>query len=314
VEVWGYSAVTTSYDFDAPIDEAGDATPKFAALRKVFGRYVSVPPGPIPPPAAKGNYGTILMTHYAPLFSSLTLFATTTAPLPLSMEQLGYGYGYVLYVTRLFALSKATQLTITAVQDRALVYLDGVYQGVLGWTEPKEPTQLTLTPSGSSNPLLQILVENKGRCSGEVEDFSCARKGVTGTVELNDKTLTNWTMYHLPMESLSTLKINWRPYGGTPVTQMPTFYRGEFVIRDATPRDTFLLTDGWGHGFVVLNGVNLGRFSERGPQRSLYVPGSILRGSSATNEVIIFESDVPSTIVNHLVSRNVTALDYRLWD
>jgi beta-galactosidase len=44
---------------------------------------------------------------------------------------------------------------------------------------------------------------------------------------------------------------------------------------------------GWTRGFVWVNGFNLGRYWSAGPQRSLYVPGPVLREGG--NEVWVLE-------------------------
>lgn len=86
-------------------------------------------------------------------------------------------------------------------QDRALVYLNGIYQGILGWAEPDDPFYLTLGPTTSSQNRLDIFVENKGRPSGEVESYIFARKGINGQVTLNNKPVTGWVQYLLPIST-----------------------------------------------------------------------------------------------------------------
>lgn len=67
----------------------------------------------------------------------------------------------------------------------------------------------------------------------------------------------------------------------------PVFLRGNFSIKE-TPVDTFLYTVGWGKGVAYINGYNLGRYWPlAGPQKTLYVPGSLL--NKGDNELIILE-------------------------
>lgn len=286
-----YCPVTTSYDFDAPINEPGDPTEKFMALREVIGRYAPLPPNPIPSPSKKGSYGTIVMKHFSPLFDSLKLFSTLNSSNPVEMESLGYGYGYVLYSTTLKGFTSSGTLKLIAMQDRATVYLDGNFQGVLGWDAGLE---LELNYNGNSSPQLKILVENKGRPSGEVTNFKWARKGILDNVLVKGNLVTGWTQYLLPM-NFSSDQFDWKPAGSN--QQIPAFYKGELTVTDSPPLDTFLLSNGWdmldnwGHGFVMINGFNLGRFTELGPQRTLYVPRQILQ--TGLNEVFLFESDSP---------------------
>ncbi len=108
-------------------------------------------------------------------------------------------------------------------------------------------------------------MENKGRPSGEVQDFSWARKGIYGQVTLGSQTLTNWTHYLMPMLNLSASSFEWKKYQG-PVAQIPCFYYAEMNVSDSPPLDTFLLTNGWdildnwGHGLVMINGYIVANF------------------------------------------------------
>jgi beta-galactosidase len=65
------------------------------------------------------------------------------------------------------------------------------------------------------------------------------------------------------------------------------FLKGKFNVDKVA--DTFIYLDNFKKGFVVINGFNLGRYWEIGPQKSLYVPASILR--EGENEIVVFESD-----------------------
>jgi hypothetical protein len=60
-----YSPCTTSYDYDAPLSEAGDpnvSNKKFNAIKNVVNKYLPDPGIPIPPPTPKYAYGKIQMT------------------------------------------------------------------------------------------------------------------------------------------------------------------------------------------------------------------------------------------------------------
>jgi len=112
------------------------------------------------------------------------------------------------------------------------------------------------------------------------------------------------------MDDLGTLNlIAWNTITG-PVQQVPAFYRTQINIT-STPNHTFLLTKGWGHGFVMINGINIGRFSMLGPQCTLYVPASVL--VTGMNLIIIFESDAPPSVVGKTGYRNMTFTDQQLW-
>ena len=71
------------------------------------------------------------------------------------------------------------------------------------------------------------------------------------------------------------------------IKESSAFYKGKFEVDK--PCDTFLRTDNFTKGFVTINGFNLGRYWETGPQKTLYVPASILK--EGENEIVLFESD-----------------------
>lgn len=66
----------------------------------------------------------------------------------------------------------------------------------------------------------------------------------------------------------------------------PTFFKGEFNV-EGTPQDTFLAMDGWTKGVAWINGFNLGRYWNVGPQKTLYLPAPLL--NSGKNELVILE-------------------------
>ncbi len=53
-------------------------------------------------------------------------------------------------------------------------------------------------------------------------------------------------------------------------------------------KDCFIHLDNFTKGFVTVNGFNLGRFWNKGPQMSLYLPWPILKEE---NEVIVYAED-----------------------
>lgn len=60
-------------------------------------------------------------------------------------------------------------------------------------------------------------------------------------------------------------------------------------MRVAPPGDTFLDLRGWGKGVLWVNGHNLGRFWQAGPQQTLYCPGPWLKPGE--NEVVVFQTE-----------------------
>ena len=69
-------------------------------------------------------------------------------------------------------------------------------------------------------------------------------------------------------------------------TTIPRLLRGSFTLNDTG--DTFLDMRGWAKGIVFVNGINLGRYWQVGPQQTLYLPGVWLK--RGLNEIVVFET------------------------
>jgi beta-galactosidase len=271
-----YRPTITSYDYDAPLDEAGDITPKYLAFREVLARHTAVPDVPLPEPSKKLNLLGIELTGTAPLLGAAgRLGEATTGPRPLTMEELGQDFGFVLYETEL-PEPGPTLLHFTSVKDRAQVFLDGTPAGVLERELHESALALTVPAGGAT---LTVLVENQGRVNYGQGIHDC--KGLTGTVTANGTELTGWRSRPLPLDDLSGLTFT----DGGPQPVGPTFHRGVFEVEQ--PADTFLDLAGWTKGNAWINGFALGRYWSRGPQRRLYVPAPVLRPGA--NELVVLE-------------------------
>ncbi|RYG68786.1 beta-galactosidase, partial [bacterium] len=88
-----YAPQTTSYDYDAPLDEAGRTTPKFLALREILGAGNSDLP-PIPGHHPIIEIPEIQLTESVSLFDAMG--TPTRSAMPLNMEALGQQNGCVL--------------------------------------------------------------------------------------------------------------------------------------------------------------------------------------------------------------------------
>lgn len=271
-----YRPTVTSYDYDAPLDEAGDPTPKFAAFREVIARYAPVPDEPLPEPSKKLNLLGVELAEHAPLFAAIDrLGEAVHSRRPLSMEQLRQDFGFVLYQTAVAAPGPAL-LYAEAVRDRAQVFLDGQPVGVLERENHEHTLAFTVPPGGAD---LALLVENQGRVNygPGIHD----RKGLLGKVTLNGTELAGWRNRPLPLDDLSALP--WTT--GAPDRVGPLFHRGTFDL--AEPADTYLDLTGWTKGNAWINGFPLGRYWSRGPQHRLYLPAPALH--PGPNELVVLE-------------------------
>jgi beta-galactosidase len=271
-----YEPQTSSYDYDAPLDEAGNPTAKFMAFRNVIEKYL--PQGQTLPavPQSKNAIAVdnIKLTQVASLLSNLP--KATQNQTPLTFEDLQQDYGYVLYRTQLNG-GKSGLLKVNELRDYAVVMVNGKTVGTLDRRMNLDSLQLTL-PKGKVT--LDILVENMGRINfGKylLEN----KKGITNRVLFADTEVKNWQMYSLPMADTKAVKF------GNAVTDLssPVVRKGSFTI--ASPADTYLDMSSWGKGVVWVNGHNLGRYWRIGPQQTLYVPGEWLK--KGTNEIIVLE-------------------------
>ena len=294
-----YEPTITSYDYDSPLDENGDATEKWYKVREVMARHVPVDMSYKPPVSRKKAYGPVRLAETAALFASLdALSKPAESAFPEPMEMFGQNYGFILYTTQLPPVAGRHVLKLRGVHDRAMIYVNGVQVGLLERETGEETIDIEL--AGTDNRL-EILVENMGRVN--YGERLLDRKGILDGVKLDYQYLFGWTARPLPMSDLSRLvfspaaTIPGNPSavtgaGASASTAMsvqadkrPAFHRGYFEVDE--PADTFLSTDGWDKGVVWVNGFNLGRYWKRGPQKTLYVPAPLLR--KGCNEVIVFE-------------------------
>ncbi|KAG5837162.1 beta-galactosidase-1-like protein 2 isoform X1 [Anguilla rostrata] len=278
--------MVTSYDYDAPLSEAGGYTPKYNHLRELFSQYHSEELPEKPALQRRKEYSAVGMNQHLPLWETLRFaeqpFISAT---PVNMENLpvnngnGQSYGYTLYETTV--TSGGALNSRNKVRDRALVFVDQVYIGVLDYK-----TVELAVPDAKGERKLSLLVENCGRVNyGKVLDEQ--RKGLVGDIAFNDIVLRDFTIYSLDLNPNFINRLGKEPWKAPPDKPgFPGFFQGQLHV-DGYPRDTFLKLPGWSKGVVFINGQNLGRYWSIGPQQTLYLPGPWLH--SGVNQVIVFE-------------------------
>ncbi len=273
----GYEPDVTSYDYDAPIDEQGRATPKYMALRELLGSYL--PKGrklpPIPEPLPVIEIPAIGMGLLTPLWDNLPKPVNSVQP--GTFESYGQDYGLILYRTELIG-HKSGKLTVTNLHDYATVFLDGQYIGALDRREGINT--IDLPPGKSEKPVLEILVEAMGRIN--FGQHLIDRKGITERVTLNGMTLMNWQIYNLPMSDKFVYDLR---SSARTQNKPGNFFKANFFIDKAG--DTYFDVSLYKKGIVWVNGHNLGRYWNIGPQKRLYCPGVWLR--QGINEIVIFD-------------------------
>lgn len=276
----------TSYDYDAPISEAGWKTPKFDSLRAVISKYAkhNIPEIPAPNPVIE--IPPVKLTKIADILSILERHENVQNDIPLSFEQLNQGSGYVLY-SRKFNQPISGILEIPGLRDYAVVYVNGEKLGELNRYYKNYSMEVDIP----FNSTLEILVENMGRINYGAEIVHNT-KGIISPVKINNIEIDgNWEMYKLPMDKMPDFEeFPTSVYPNTPsrrdiLSGKPVLYEGTFMLSETG--DTFLDMENWGKGIVFVNGVNIGRYWNAGPQQTLFLPGVWLR--KGENKIIIFE-------------------------
>jgi beta-galactosidase len=277
-----YEPQTTSYDYSAPLDEAGDPTPAYYALRNLFRQYAPDKTLPAVP-------ALVPLIHVPPfaLPRSASLWNSLPAPRPsrdpLDFASFDLQTGYMLYRTVIHGPMKAT-LDIGGARDYAVVYVNGHREAALDRRLGQHQAMLEV-PGPSAR--LDILVEDTGRINyGPL--FPTDRKGLIFPVLLNGKPLHGWEHYPLPMEHAPA------PHWSNSTMAGPVFHQGQFTL--STVGDTYLDVSQLGKGLLWVNGHAVGRIWHIGPQQSDYVPGCWLHKGANTVTVFDLETEASPEI------------------
>ena len=276
---------TSSYDYDAPISEAGWATPKFFQTRELFSKFLlpgeKLPEPPAPNPVI--SFTPVELKEVAPLFANLP--AAIQDEMPRNMEAYEQGYGCILYRTKIPAGAAAT-LEAAAIHDFGFVFIDGKRVGIL---DRRSANAKLLVPAREKEARLDILVEPMGRINFGPE--MADRKGLIAPVKLGGDVLKGWQIFNLPLDEkmLAGLKFTENKND----TSAAAFWRGTFHLEKAG--DTFLDLHHWGKGDLWVNGHCLGRYWNIGPSQTAYAPGCWLRAGE--NEIVILDLTGPENPV-----------------
>lgn len=275
------TADVTSYDYDAPLTEDGQLTKKYELCRDLISKYRSFEEIPLSTKIKRGGFGSIKCSARTDLFSVLDkISAPVKSRFPMSFEELDCYYGYVLYRMNIRESETVGNVRAENAADRILGYRNGRYAFTAFAENIGEQFEISEKTAGG---VVDLLVENMGR-----ENFGTGlesqRKGILDGVKINDHRHFGFEMYPLPLDEEQLEKLD---FSAGYTEGLPAFYL--FRLDVSEPADTFLDTDGFGKGVAFVNGFNLGRFWEIGPQKRLYVPAPLLK--KGENTIIIFESE-----------------------
>ncbi len=276
-----YQPTVTSYDYNAPVSEAGDITPLYLEMRALVEEHFGKLPEMTAKNTEKAAYGKVRLTEKASLFDTLdAISAPVPTAVPKFMEDIGQNHGFTLYSTTLRGPLANPVMKYNCVNDRAIVYVNGEKKGIIERTRRQDEIRIELGAGETAK--LDILLENMGRINygPDMRD----KKGITG-VRFSQQYHFGWEMFPLPMTDLSAVR--YMPHDGG--VDDASFLRGTLTV-EGTPHDTFIRLDGFHHGFVMVNGFNLGRYyNDAGPQKTLYCPAPMLK--EGVNEIVVFETD-----------------------
>ena len=271
----------TSYDYDAVLSEDGQITEKYRRYQAVVAKHAPVPEVELSTDIRRKAYGKLACEAKVGLFESLSdLSEPVKDTFPICMEKLDQNYGYILYRTSLEREQNVEKLRLWGANDRANIFVEG--KPVATLYDRELLNEIEVKVEFESRPArMDILVENMGRVNFGPR-MESQRKGIAGCVQLNGHMHYNWEMYTLPLDDVSKLDFTKGYEEG-----LPAFYRFTFEAEEQC--DTWLDFAGWGKGCAFLNGFNLGRYWEIGPQKRLYIPGPLVK--KGKNEIILFETD-----------------------
>lgn len=301
----GFSPDVTSYDYDAPISEAGQVTPKYIELREMLAKYSDKKLPSIPKEYPVISIPKVQFTEVAPLFENLPEVKTSMDI--QTMETYNQGWGSILYRTKAPAIPTQSILTVTDAHDYAQVFINGKLIGSIDRRNHEKTLKL---PSMKEGDQLDILVEAMGRINfgRAIKDF----KGITDKVELSYTmnsgsqvtiNLKNWSVYNLCDSYKAQTEMKYVPLTDQKV---PGCYRATFNLKKTG--DTFLNLETWGKGQVYVNGHAIGRFWKIGPQQTLYMPGCWLK--KGENEIIVQDIVGPQeTVVEGLTKPIIDKLN-----
>lgn len=273
-----FQPTVTSYDDDGLLNEWGGYTEKYHAVRKVLLETQGIEPEELPAEPELQNVGKVKLTSYANLLENINNIGVKVSSVtPESMEYYGQHSGFILYHTKING-NYTGKLYLDGLCDRAHVFINKELKGIIYRNDPEQ--FISIGELHGENEI-DILVEDMGRVN--YGPAMLERKGVH-QIRIEVQLLSNFDVYLLPVDNLEKLEYN------NEMNKYPLFMKGSFK---AEPDKTcFVYLEGFTKGYVFINGFNLGRYWKVGPQKSLYIPGVLVKEE---NEIIVLELDGTET-------------------
>lgn len=277
-----YCPTVTSYDYGAPLTENGAYTEKYFVLREKMEKHLNKKLPPLPKDAKTQNLGKIKFTEFAPLFKNLkSVSVHKKSHLPYYMEHYSQTGGLILYSTEIKGRYRDTTLKADGVHDIAYIYINGELVYKYDRTKLKGNDLYT---EGFEIPVkafdgsikVDILVQALGRINYGPRIYD--RKGLKN-IYIAGQQLTDFDVYCMELE-------NPKPKYKKSLCEFPCFMKAEFEAKEKL--DCFVDLRNFTNCVCYINGFNLGRVLKEGAQRSLYLPGVLLKEK---NELAVLELD-----------------------
>jgi beta-galactosidase len=275
-----FQPVITSYDYGAPIDERGQATPDYHRFRAMLATVRAHPLPAMPPPPPTLDFEPFTPHAHASLWDNLPPARKLLRPVANELA-FGQDHGMVLYRRRVHG---GGELVVDGVRDYATLFHDGRYVDYLSRVRHASlrPGNRVTLPAGSgdADPLLEILVDSFGHVG--YGHAMADRKGILGDIRFDGRTLEDWEVVGIPLDPawLRTL----RPLDAAP-SRPPVFFRA--TLRLPRTGDCYLAMNRWNKGYVWVNGHLLGRYWSLGPQQHLFCPAPWLHVGD--NRILVFD-------------------------
>ncbi|MBP5550883.1 MAG: beta-galactosidase [Bacilli bacterium] len=275
-----YTATVTSYDYAAPLTEWGDYTKQYYMVRDVMKNKLHLDLPELPPRPTLQNIGEVDLEVVGSLFGNLDNLATKRRVIyPEPMEMYDQASGLIYYEVEVNGKYSPVIFSIKGLHDYAYIYRDHKFVKKVKNNIKNLPTKILKEPTVLLKEIdgkvtLGVLVDNDGHVNfgNHITDM----KGITG-LEIVPSNLYNMDVYNIPLDNIGNIKEN-------DDLTFPLFLRGKF--KASSKDDCFVHFDGFSKGIIYVNGFNLGRYNKIGPQKTLYLPGCILKDE---NEIVILE-------------------------
>jgi beta-galactosidase len=267
-----YSADVTSYDYDALLNEYGGYTKKYHAIARILRKHQGLSSIELPKEPSLQNIGLVNLTQECSLFSNLKILGVEfESPVAQYMEIFGQTHGLILYRHTIDGDYPRTTITIDGLHDIGYVYINDIFKGITNRNNNKPIT----TGHLKTGDVVSVLVEGMGRINYGADIYD--RKGASN-IRLNNQILSQLTVTTISLDDISNISF-------TSDSQIfPKFLSGTFKTK--SKEDCFVDFYGFTKGYIWINGFNLGRYWKIGPQKTLYLPGALLKDE---NNIVILE-------------------------